>query len=93
MSYFKRKVLKSLKKNKNQLAFLIAQGDHMSAELDALTAEVTEMSGIVDSAITYIQGLGVIIESLKDDPAAISALAAELNEKGDALRAAITTNP
>lgn len=38
----------------------------MSVELDNLTAEVTEMSGIVDSAITYIQGLGEIIESLQE---------------------------
>lgn len=64
----------------------------MSAQLDTLTAEVTEISGIVESAITYIQGLGTIIESLKEDPAKLSALADELNTKGEALRAAITAN-
>jgi hypothetical protein len=66
MSYFKIKVLKSLRGINKQLRVLKIQGEYMSVELDNLTAEVTEMSGIVDSAITYIQGLGEIIESLQE---------------------------
>ena len=64
----------------------------MSAELDALTAEVTNATTVEQSAIALIQGLAAKIESMKNDPAALSALAASLKTQDDALAAAVTAN-
>jgi hypothetical protein len=64
----------------------------MSAELDALTAEVTNAATVEQSAIALIQGLAAKIESMKNDPAALSALAASLKTQDDALAAAVTAN-
>lgn len=64
----------------------------MSAELTTLTQEVAEMGTVVDSAITLINGLAQQIRDLKDDPAALAALAASLDEKAGALSAAVAAN-
>ncbi len=64
----------------------------MSVELDALTAQVAANTAVEASAITLIKGLAAQIESLKTDPAALSALAASLKESADSLGAAITEN-
>jgi len=53
---------------------LLTQGDAMSAALDKITAEVTETKGIIQSAVTLIEGLAQQIRDLKDDPAALDAL-------------------
>lgn len=64
----------------------------MSAELVALQAEVAETAGVVDSAVVLINGLAAQIVELKDDPAALVALAAELSTKTDQLAAAVAAN-
>lgn len=65
----------------------------MSEELDTLTVEVTEMATVVDSAILLIQGLAARLEDIADDPAAILALANELDSKAGELAAAVAANP
>ena len=64
----------------------------MSAELDALSAQVHANSGVVDSAIALIGGLADQIRALADDPVAIRALADELQQKDAALAAAVAAN-
>jgi hypothetical protein len=64
----------------------------MSAELDNLTTEVTETGTVVDSAIALIAGLAQQIRDLADDPAALAALATELDAKTNALAAAVSEN-
>lgn len=64
----------------------------MSAELDNLTVEVTEISTTVDSAIALLEGLSAQLLAIANDPAAINALAAELDAKSNALAAAVVAN-
>lgn len=64
----------------------------MSAELDRVTAEVTETGTAIDSAIVLIEGLAAQIRDLADDPAALNALADELDSKSNALASAVAAN-
>jgi len=64
----------------------------MSAEIDALKAEVERNTSIDESAIILIQGLAQRIEELKTDPVALQALADELRAKNDALAAAVAAH-
>ncbi len=71
---------------------LFAQGEAMSAALDKITAEVTETKGIIQSAVTLINGLAQQIRDLKDDPAALNALADSLDSDSKALADAVAAN-
>jgi len=64
----------------------------MSVELDALTVKVQETTTVAQSAIALINGLAAQIADLKDDPAALQALADSLGASSTALAAAITAN-
>lgn len=64
----------------------------MSAELDRLTAEVSQTGTVVDSAIALIQGLADQIRQLQTDPAALAKLADDLDAKTNALAAAVEAN-
>lgn len=64
----------------------------MSAELDALTVQVTAQITVEQSAVTLIQGLATQIAALKTDPAALQALSNSLKGSADGLAAAITAN-
>lgn len=64
----------------------------MSAELDRLSTEVAENATVIDSAVTLINGLAQQIRDLKDDPAALTALADSLDSKSNELAAAVTAN-
>ena len=65
---------------------------NMTAELVALQAQVAQTDTVIASAITLIQGIAAQLEAIKDDPAAIAALAADLHTQTDALAAAVTAN-
>ncbi len=65
---------------------------NMSAQLDALKAEVTATRGAVDSAIALIGSLADQIEQLKDDPAALQALADDLRDQREDLAEAVDAN-
>jgi hypothetical protein len=64
----------------------------MSAELDALTAEVANATTVEQSAIALIQGLAAKIESMKTDPVALQGLADSLKNSDAALAAAVQAN-
>jgi hypothetical protein len=65
---------------------------HMSKELDDLKAAVAAEDTVIDSAVVLIKGLAAQIAQLPADRAAITALAADVQSRGDALSAAVTEN-
>lgn len=75
-----------------RLDALLEEIKRMASELDALKAEVARNTTVTQSAITLIQGLAAKIDELKTDPAALSALAAELRGSADSLSQAVTAN-
>jgi len=90
---FKYMVLKKLDKLERILNLTWKEVKKMSQELDDLTVEVTEMGTVIDSAILLIQGLAARLEEIADDPAAIRALATELDTQADELAAAVAAVP
>jgi hypothetical protein len=64
----------------------------MTAEFDALTAKVTAATEVETSAVTLISGLADQIRALSNDPAALLALATQLDTSNVALAAAVTAN-
>lgn len=64
----------------------------MSAELDSLTAAVTENTSVDQSAITLLQDLAAKIQAAANDPAAITALATDLRASSQQLADAIVAN-
>lgn len=64
----------------------------MSAELDALTAQVKSNSDLLDSATVLINGIADRITAAGVDPAKLAALTTELKAKDDILAAAVTAN-
>ena len=76
----------------HMLAYLIERFETMSAELDALTAQVKSNSDLLDSATALINGIADRITAAGVDPAKLKALTDELKAKDDALAAAVTAN-
>jgi cell division FtsZ-interacting protein ZapD len=85
-------LLRQLDRIETYVAALLGRVTIMSEQLDSLAREVQEMGGVVDSAITLIGGLAAQIRDLKTDPAALEALAAELDAKAGQLAAAVSAN-
>ena len=79
-------------KIQNQLRYLILQVRTMSEQLDALQAQVERNTAVDQSAIELLNGLAAQIAALKDDPAALQALADNLTASSDALAAAVVAN-
>lgn len=67
-------------------------GIKMTAQLDDLTLAVNENTSLDDSIIQLVDGLAAQIAELKDDPAAMAALAQSLRDKSAAIAAAIKAN-
>lgn len=64
----------------------------MSAEMDALVAEVEEVKTVEDSAIALLQSIAGQIADAAGDRAKSLQLAADLKAKTDALAAAVAAN-
>jgi hypothetical protein len=66
----------------------------MTAELDALKAAVTNNTTVIGSAITLINGLKKKLDDAiaSGDPAALTALSAELGAQDQALADAVAAN-
>ena len=62
------------------------------AHLDALTAQVTANTEVEASAVILINGLAAKLLEFANDPAAITALATQLQASADALAAAVAAN-
>jgi chromosome segregation ATPase len=71
---------------------LIKKEEIMSQELDDLTQKVSDSTTVQESAITLLNDLGQRIRDLADDPAAIRALADQLDSEKNKLADAITAN-
>ncbi len=67
-------------------------GDSMSAQLDTLKANVTELTSVNQSAIALLNGLSAQIAALKDDPIALQQLADDIKADSTAMAAAVTAN-
>jgi hypothetical protein len=63
----------------------------MSAEFDALVAQVTADTTVEASAITLIQAIAAKLAS-NPTPAQVTALSAQLSASATALAAAVTAN-
>lgn len=74
------------------LGVLIQKVSEMSAELDALSAEVTNATTVEQSAITLIQGLKAQLDAAGTDPVALKALSDSLGASDSALAAAVAAN-
>lgn len=65
----------------------------MSEAFDALTAEVAETKGAVNSLITLVQGLSAYIKANAADEQAMLDLAASLDADQAEITAAVAANP
>ncbi len=65
----------------------------MSAEMDALKADVAAEDTVIQSAIVFINGLAVQIADAAGDRAASLALSADVKAQASALASAIATPP
>ena len=75
-----------------ELANIKQELQKMTAQLDTLTREVAETKTVVDSAIELLNGLAQMIRDLKDDPAKLEALAADLDSHQRDLANAVAAN-
>lgn len=66
--------------------------EHMSQELDNLTQKVQESTTVEESAIALLNDLGQRIRDLADDPAALNALADQLDQEKTKLADAVAAN-
>jgi len=64
----------------------------MAVDLSALQTEVEQQQSVVQSAITLIGGLAQQLRDAAGDPAAIQALADQLDASTNALAAAVEAN-
>jgi chromosome segregation ATPase len=71
---------------------LIERGMQMSAQLEALQAEVARNASVIDSAMLLIDALADQIEAAQDDPAALQELANSLRASSDKLAGAVAEN-
>lgn len=76
-----------------KLDLILKEMETMSAAFDRLKAEVTETSGKVDSVLTLVEGLAQFIRDNAEDPAALNAMADELDAKQSQIQGAIDANP
>lgn len=75
-----------------QLRALAVTESHMSAELDALTAQVEATDNAQQSALVLINGIAARLAEAGTDPAKLQALTESLKTNSDQLAAAVTAN-
>jgi hypothetical protein len=76
-----------------QLAVILSTLEALMANLDALTAQVTETDGVIASAVTLIEGISAALKAAGTDPAKLAELQSQLKTNSDALAAAVAANP
>jgi hypothetical protein len=74
------------------LQSLLQKVSQMSAQMDALTAEVAATKGVIESAVTVIRGIAARIEAAGTDPAALAALTADLHASESSLADAVASD-
>jgi len=90
--YLKRIIKDELKEVKILLHDIKGLGEHMAEELERLQQEVAETKTVIDSAIVLLGQLADLIRQNATSPAALNALADDLDAKQAQLAAAITAN-
>lgn len=81
-----------LERQTKLLEMLVGRIETMSVAVDKLKAEVEETKGAVASIIALVEGLAQQIRDLKDDPAALEALANELDQEQAKIAASVAAN-
>lgn len=71
---------------------LLAKDQEIMAHLDRITESVRNVNTKADSLITLVHGMAEKIRELSTDPAALNALADELDAQSGELQAAIDAN-
>lgn len=66
--------------------------NEMSAELDALTAQVSANTDVIESALSLIQGLKAALDAAGTDPAKLKALSDSLASEDQKLADAVAAN-
>lgn len=74
------------------LQLILRKVNHMSAQLDILTAEVAATKTVAQSAIVLIQGLKAQLDAAGTDPVALKALSDSLADTDKQLADAVTAN-
>lgn len=76
------------------LKSILFKEEQMAGELDALKVDVQESVDVQQSAIVLLNGLKAALDAAiaSGDPAALTALSAQLDSTKDALAAAIVAN-
>jgi len=84
----------TLSRIEQKLDLIIQKEIQMAGELDTLTAQVKANTDAEASAITLIEGLKTALDAAiaSGNPAALTALSAQLSASKDALAAAILAN-
>lgn len=70
----------------------MATPNQMRSELDNLQREVTETTDVMAAAEKIIAGFGQMLRDTKGDPAAVRALADQLDKQQQSLAQAIVAN-
>ena len=71
---------------------IINKEKKIMGDLDSLQGQVSANVTVEQSAITLIQGIAAQLAAIANDPAAIAAMVAQLNDSAAALAAAVTAN-
>lgn len=75
-------------------ASVLAMEEDMTVQLDALRTEVEQSRSVTERAAVLLAGLADQIRALKDDPAQLEALAAQLDQQTNSLADVVTSvNP
>jgi archaellum component FlaC len=82
----------SLSELRNAVNNLTTEVRKVTKELQALSDQVAQNTTVEASAITLIQGIADQLAAMKDDPAAVAALADQLKASASALGVAVTAN-
>ena len=90
--WMERMVAQALQPISSKLDEILRGERKMSAQLDALQAQVEQNTNLEASAVTLIEGLAAQIAAAANDPVQIAALSAKLQTSATALAAAITAN-
>lgn len=64
----------------------------MSAQLARIQTEIAENTSVTEGAVALMESLSAQIRELKDDPAALDALADQLDANSNKLAAAVAAN-
>jgi ABC-type transporter Mla subunit MlaD len=64
----------------------------MSAEIDRIKTSVTQLTSVTQGAVTLLGQLAQRVRDLQADPAALAALADEIDQRKQELAQAVTTN-